>query len=603
MAYEQEVIDAAKGLYVRGYTVKEIRHTLSLNNERIVYNWIDRFDWKSLQVDLTPEESAAKRFNLLMEMDNKTDLHFKEIDSLTNVLVKFAQVKEQAKLTKKQSRSQSSGCSNCDDENESQTPRQARNERRKRKRKIKNDISKLTPDDFLKVREELFFQYQLDFMDQKHQRTRFVLKSRQIGFTFLCAFEAFEDAVLNGGNQVFLSASKKQAFIFKTYILLFAKQYFDIELKGGEEVILSNGAALQFISTNANTSQGYTGNLYVDEVFWQGDFQKLNAVAKPIAAHKQWRRTYISTPSVKEHGAYALWSGETFKENQRKRGKKAANDADFDISHKALKHGKLGADGIWRQIITIHDAEEAGCDLFDIEELRNEYTDLEWRNLFLCEFMDQSQSIFNMLDLIACGVDTSLLWRDFDRSAERPLGNHPVWVGYDPARFGDQSTVVVIAPPLKAGASFRVVEKLKVFGNYTNQAAQIKPLFDKYNVEYMGIDRTGPGQGVFEEIEKYFPKAEGIHYTYERKQKLVIKSQSVVERRQIEWDQEDDKELPLAFMQVKQVAKNDKIFYEADRTAKTGHADYAMAIMNALANEPLATKKRKSTVVFSQKAS
>ena len=579
MRYSNEQILAAQSLWVRGHSAKDIKDKLGLNNTRIVYYWAKKNGWGELKEVLTPEQATAARFNLLMGLENKTSDQLKELNTLTGILERFAKVK----LTKQKAAAGGGSSSGGGDSSGKKKPK-----------KVKNDISGITEEALTTLRVKLFFGYQLNWHKNKHRRTRFVLKSRQVGGTFYCSYEAFEDAVLTGANQVFLSASKKQAFIFKAYICAIAREHFDVELKGGEEIILSNGAKLQFISTNASTSQGYSGNLYVDEVFWIPDFEKLNKVAKPIASQAKWRRTYLSTPSVKEHGAYALWSGDLFKQNSKRKKDKALA---FDLTHETLKHGHLGPDNIWRNIVTINDAHASGCTLFNLDELITEYSDLEWRNLFLCEFMDQSQSLFNMLDLIACGVDTSLLWRDHNPSAAMPLGNHPVWIGYDPARIGDQSTVVVVAPPQNAGASFRVIEKLQVSGSYPAQAAQIKPLFDKYRVEYMGVDRTGAGQGVHDEIAKIFPRVDGIYYTHEKKAALVLKAQSVIELKRLEWSI-DDKDLAQAFLQIKQVSRNDRIFYEADRNAKTGHADYAFAIMNALANEPLAGKRRRSSLTI-----
>ena len=576
MRYDQEVILAAKSLWIKGHKASEIKEKLGLNNNRIVYYWAEKNNWGEHQELLTPEQQTAKRFNLLMAIEHKTERDLKELNTLTGILERFANIKHKAQR-----------------DNSSQKNNSNR-DKKPRKKTIKNDISHLTEADFTRVLNTLFFDYQKKWFENRNQRTRFILKSRQVGGTFYKSFEGFYRAVLTGDNVIFLSASKKQAQIFKAYIILIGKEKFNVELKGGEEIVLSNGAKLQFISTNANTSQGYSGHLYVDEVFWIADFNKLNKVAKPIASQKKYTRTYLSTPSVKEHGAFGLWNGDTFKQNAKTKQQK---NIDIDISHEALKDGKLCLDGIWRQIVTIYDAEQSGCNLFDIDELQTEYTASEWRNLFLCEFIDQSESIFNMLDLIACGIDTDKLWRDFNKKSDRPLNNHPVWLGYDPARFGDLSTVVIVAPPQKPGASFRVIEKLRLTGSYPAQAAQIKALLNRFNVEYIGIDRTGPGQGVYDEIKGFFPSAEGIYYTAERKSALVLKVQSLIELRRLEWSNDDD--LAVSFIQIKQkVTASDQIIYVADRSAKQGHADYAFAIMNALANEPLSKNKRRSSVTI-----
>ena len=94
---------------------------------------------------------------------------------------------------------------------------------------------------------------------------RDLLKSRQIGATYYFGFEAFIDALVTGRNQIFLSASKAQAHVFKQYIIQFAKDE-GVELKG-DPMVLPNGAHLYFLGTNARTAQSYHGNIYMDEYF------------------------------------------------------------------------------------------------------------------------------------------------------------------------------------------------------------------------------------------------------------------------------------------------------------------------------------------------
>ena len=278
-----------------------------------------------------------------------------------------------------------------------------------KKTKKKNDISEITNEKLDSIRNELFFGYQHNWHKHKDERTRFILKSRLIGATYYFAWEAFEDAVLTGDNQVFLSASRKQADVFKAYIIKFAQEYFDIELKVVEErralgcvtrcvycqskpsnkdcedcgteindviELKKDGkpwAELRFVST----VKDYYGHLYIDEVFWIPDFEKRSKVA--TASQKRWRETYFSTPSVKNHGAFPLWSGEKFNKDRK-------NKVEFDLKHETLKHGFTGPDNIWRNIVTIVDAEEQGCDLFDIEQLKIEYTKAVFNNLFMCAF-------------------------------------------------------------------------------------------------------------------------------------------------------------------------------------------------------------------------
>ena len=150
-------------------------------------------------------------------------------------------------------------------------------------------------------------------------------------------------------------------------------------------IVLGNSAQIHFLGTNARTAQGYHGNFYFDEFFWTNRFEELNKVASGMAMHKQWRKTYFSTPSSVQHAAFAYWSGERINKRRPKEERIA-----LDLSHARLQGGFTGEDKVWRNIVTILDAMEGGCDLFDIDELRLEYNPEEFENLLMCGFIDDT---------------------------------------------------------------------------------------------------------------------------------------------------------------------------------------------------------------------
>ena len=576
-----EIKAAARGLYLQHTPIAEIARRFGVTG-RTVYNWRDEGEWDNLIAGVSIEQAISRRIITLSEKSDKTPFELDEMDRLINQLEKMARVRQVEAKTAAIAKGEA-----ANDGGELKTQRTDK----KKKQQIKNDVSEITAERLDEIRNELFYEYQHNWHNNKGQRTRFILKSRQIGATFYFAWEAFEDAILTGQNQIFLSASKNQAEIFKAYMIGFAKKYFDLELKGSDCITLSNGAELRFVSTNGRTAQGYHGHLYIDEVFWIPDFEKLNKLASGMAAHKKWRKTYFSTPSIKTHGAFTLWSGEKYTE-------KLKNKVEFDLTHATLKDGALGADKIWRNIVTVVDAQEKGCDLFDIDELRIEYSDAEFNNLFMCAFMEAGLSVFKLGQLLGCAVDSNVVWVDFKKGTVRPYGNNPVWIGYDPARRGDKSTVCVVAPPLTAAGKFRVLEKIIVRGAWEHQANEIKQLTEKYNVQFIGVDCTGPGHGVFELVQNFYPRVTPIHYGLDSKTKLVLKAQSVIESSRIEWDAEHT-DIPQAFLQIHQTSTgNDQITYAADRTSATGHADVAWSLMHALSNEPLNINRRKSGVAM-----
>jgi len=587
MNYPTEVKEAAKRLYLRRCSVKEIQAHLKLPNIRIVYYWIRQGCWDEMLTDEEPLTAISRRITLILEkVDTLTKGELDELERLTTL---------RERLIKQSAKPAPAVASESPDEPRERPSGQRRDRGdgggKKREKKAKNDISGLTEVDFLDKFISKMYGYQKELFAAKQnpltRRVRNILKSRQVGLTYYFAGEAFMDAVLSGDNQVFLSASRSQSEIFRSYIIQFAQQWFGIELTGNP-VTLSNGAELRFLSTNSSTAQGYHGHVYVDEYFWIRDFEKLSTVASAMGTHKKWRKTYFSTPSAVSHQAYPFWSGEEFRNS--KRGKKAGG---VWPSETAYTQGALCPDGQWRKTITLDDAIAGGCDLFDLEQLQLEYDEDKFQQLFYCKFIDSTQSVFSLKDLERCYSDLSL-WEDYNPDLDRPFGNSPVWLGYDPSRTRDDATCVVIAPPLEPGAKFRILEKHSWRGHsFTYQAAQVKKLTERFNVQHIGIDVTGVGYGVFDLVRDFYAKATPIHYSLEAKNALVLKAQDTIQGSRIEWDA-GWTDIAQAFLTIKRGATNSgQITYSASRTDATGHADIAWAVMHALANEPLNTNKRR----------
>ncbi len=85
----------------------------------------------------------------------------------------------------------------------------------------------------------------------------------------------------------------------------------------------------------------------------------------------------------------------------------------------------------------------------------------------MCEFVREGESAFNLNILIGCGVDGYDDWKDWKPFAPRPMGNRPVWIGYDAngsSGNGDSGAVSVVVPPAVPGGRFRTVETRRVQG-------------------------------------------------------------------------------------------------------------------------------------------
>lgn len=583
--YDDEVIYSAKFLYLKKYSPKEIAEELGLNSTRPIYYWAEKYNWRNLISENGIEELIALRIITLTEREGKSDQEIKELEALID---KDLQYKKQrsSKTAKQNAVNFSEKFGDFADSSDSN-----KREKKEKKRNIRNDISRVTPE-MCQPFIDSMFEYQRICRENKHHSVRNILKSRQVGATYYFSFEALEDAIFSGDNQIFLSASKRQAEIFKTYIIKMARTYFNVELKGNP-IILSNGAELHFLSTNKSTSQGNTGHVYGDEYAWLRDFESFHAVTSAMATHKKWRETYFSTPSSKFHASYSFWTGDLWRNGDIKR-----KNIPFPSFNELRDGGRICPDGQWRYVITIEDALKGGAtELFDIEQLKQKYNSYTFNQLYMCVWIDDADSIFNIKQLLKCAVDTAK-WKDFHPNTEQPFGSREVWAGYDPAHSGDNSSFVIIAPPALPKEKYRILEKYQWQGlSFKWQAAQIRSLCEKYNVTYIGIDATGVGYGVYEEIKEWARRiATPLIYNPESKTEMVLKVHDLVEQEQIEWDQKELDIVP-SFLMVKQQStkSGNTTTFVAERTVKTQHADVFFAICNAISKKSLTTKpKRKS---------
>jgi len=579
MTYSAEIKKRAKEMWLQHFDAHEIQKELALNSVRIVYMWAKNESWDALLEGETVIAATTRRLLRLVDLPEKNDSQLREIEILGELLIKA----EKAEVIKTgggkvlQSGQHSGGG--------------------KKKKFQKNDISMLAASDFDRVADELFFAYQKKWREigkNPNIRDRWILKSRQIGATFFFAFEALEKAVITGKNQIFMSASRRQAEVFRGYIIALARKYFEIELTGNP-IVLNNDAQLIFLSTNVATAQSEHGDLYFDEAMWTRNFDEIYEVASPMASQKMYTTTTFSTPSTVSHQAYKYFSGE-----KRNEGRPKDEKITLDVSHKALKNGRYDdGDKTWRQIVTIYDAQEQGCDLFDIEYLKAKYTPARFDNLFGCQFIDDSNSVFDLNELLNCATD-SAEWRGFKKDADRPYGNRGVLVGYDPSRSSrDKAEIVALSQPQTPLEPFRLLERVSMNEATAEQQVSVIRLWHerKYNVVFIGVDKSGPGIFVWDNVMEIFPNATPIIYSPEMKTRLVEKARAIISSRRFEYDA-DEIDVPLAFLSIRQTStQNGQITYVADRSDAVGHGDVAWAVMHAMISEPLAVSTQRKTSI------
>ncbi|ENF7815263.1 terminase family protein [Enterobacter soli] len=563
MIQDAFVRQRAKQLYWQGYPPAEIARLMGIN-QNTIYAWKKRDEWDETPPVQRVSQSMDARLIQLTDKKDKTGGDFKEIDLLTRQLKKLSDGQ----------------------------PAGAGTGKKPRKRKLKNHF---TEEQIVALREKILDSlswHQRGWYEQRHHRNRMILKSRQIGATWYFAREALLDALRDDvkypyqRNQIFLSASRRQAHQFRGFIQKMAEEV-DVELKGGDKIVLSNGAELHFLGTSAATAQSYTGNLKFDEFFWVSNFTNLRKVAGAMATLKGLTRTYFSTPSGETHEAYPFWTGDRWNEKRSKAQRKA-----FDVGWKTLNSGLLCPDKTWRQIVTLKDVIDHGWEYTDLEEIQDENSEDEFRNLYMCEFVRDGESAFNLNALIGCGADGYDEWPDWKPFASRPMGNRPVWIGYDAngsSGNGDSGGVSVNVPPAVPGGKFRTIETIQVQGlEFEEQAKVIADLTFKYNVQHIGIDVTGGnGEAVYQLVKKFFPMAVPYTFNLASKRALVLKMLQIIRAGRWEYDR-SERALVTAFNAVRKVkTPGGFITYDTDRSRGISHGDLAWATMLAIINEPL----------------
>ncbi len=577
MQYADDIKQQAKEAWLAGEPVASIVARLNINSRRVLYTWREKEGWDNQRSPEPAKIATTRRYNALIDKEEKTAADWQEIDKLSELICKFEKIEIRAN-------GGNAGPGR---------PSGVKNGQGKPRRKSKNNVDHLTAQDFVEFEtgrdpdtgHPYIYPHQKKLLDAADiHRIVFHLKGRQQGATYTFGYRAFKRAVLMGHNQIFISSTKAQAEVFKSYISIIARQHFNVEL-AGNPVILSNGAELHFLSPNS-FADSRSGDVYFDECFKTRQWKKMEAIAAPMATLKQYSKTYFSSPTAKSHEAYEIWSGERYTRHHP--------EATIDVEVPKhgdceLTHGRLDPDGIYRIAFTIHDCIRMGWNLVDLEQLKLETPDPDlFATTYEGQFIDDSHSVFKLADILACGVDPAEAWPDFDPKDNQPVGNLPCTAGYDPAAEGDNASFVTMTFPRDVNEKFRLLDK-KVWRGLSTpaQCLEIERLATMYHYDYCEIDATGPGLFIPAFVEHYISNTVSVQYNPVRIGTMVQKAQAVIQSRRFEYD-ENDSNLPLAFLTVYiKGTESGVVTYKSRHSKQVGHGDEAWACMHAFMCEPL----------------
>lgn len=532
--------EQARILYFAGWTLTDIATRLE-RPVSTVSAWKTNKKWDSATTFKRLQDATEIRYIYLMYKENKSNADYKELDQIAKHLKDLFFPKDE----------------------------DAGSNKKKRK-----SAKKISPEEFADIINDAWddagFKYQKDFISNaaKH-KISMLLKGRQTGLTWSLAIgRCLMRAVNLKHDQIYISASQKQAFQARDYIKRFVKEHTGIELTGVEDIELPNGAKIYFLATNFATAQGYSGDVTVDEYAWMLNFDLLTEVVKACATLKQFNIVMSSTPSMASHPSHNAWKGIT-----------DSNKAGVKFTKKQTQKGILCEDHTYRQTITVEDAVAGGNDLIDLDQLKQLFPD-NYHFLYMAEWLKKSKSLFDAAAILRNMVPAFSEWFDYNENLNRPYGDKEVVLGYDPALTSDASAVVVIALPTKDYPFYRVLEKYNFFGNkFEVQAEQIKELTERFNVVHIGIDTTAIGAAVYPLVKEFFYNTTGKIGTAQLKYLLVSQAQSLFRQNMLKFSV-DWTDFFECFMAITPgITKANGVVIETSRTQANAHGDYAWATL------------------------
>lgn len=214
-----------------------------------------------------------------------------------------------------------------------------------------------------------FFPHQLNWHKAKKHKIRHITASRQIGCDYYFAFEALQNAIATGEDQIFLGGTIAQAQIAFPYIFGFVYKAqlegllegFNITCHHPQHLVLPNGAKISFLSPKCRLSS-FHGNIYVPNYAWSDNPRNMIAAASSLSMYKGNSRTFYTSVSDQK-GAYEAYQ-------------------------RILAHRD-----VWTDKVDLYQAQNGDSGMLSalsIEEIKHSFTPDQFNMLMMCQWPQES---------------------------------------------------------------------------------------------------------------------------------------------------------------------------------------------------------------------
>ncbi|MEM2003153.1 MAG: terminase family protein [Nitrososphaerota archaeon] len=380
-------------------------------------------------------------------------------------------------------------------------------------------------------------EYQKKFLDDD-SRLRLVIKSRQVGGSFMIAVESLLHALLRPGITILLvSRSLRQSTELLRKVKTIIKQFENKRLRLGNVVYVfrlvkdaetflefHNGSRIISLPNNPDTIRGFTAHLvYVDEAaMFSNDADIRQAVVFATTA-TGGRITLISTPKGRRGWFY-----------------------------EAYQSGK------W-SVHRIHYSQAPHISRQEIEEMRKALSDLDWRQEMELEFLDEAAALFPYELILSCIEDY-----------EPSDSSDGAYIGVDFGRYRDSTVIAIVEKNSKIRLIF--LDELKGV-EFDRQVDYILKLINRFRARRVIVDKTGLGISVHDFLIQKNPIVEGFTFSQKSKIHLISTLYNVMKNKKLVFFENEEL--------IKQLRQFQKIGDKYEAPAGQ-HDDYVIALALAV---------------------
>lgn len=339
------------------------------------------------------------------------------------------------------------------------------------------------------------YAYQARYIRDK-TRLKGWVKSRQIGGSFTATLEMVLDALETGEDWNTMSRSQRQAEkllgkaarhvrAINNYVVSVLRQPPVVREDdiGSSRIRLANGATLEALPCDPDTTTGDTCNWLIDEfgLFPKSDL--IFGVLKPSIIHGKKLRV-ISTPRGRKNKFFELY-------NRWQQGRQGSG---WSWHCTTIEEAVAGG-----MVLRNEHGETLAIEQFKAQELADLGLEMYLQE-YMCVFSDKLVAFLPYNVIIGCQAGNLPMVRQLDSFANL---DRDLWVGVDVGRKRDLTVVWVVS---RTGDAF-TTEAVFVLDRmpFEEQRRVLSGILRNRNVAAACIDSQGIGMQLAEELDKAFP--------------------------------------------------------------------------------------------------